>query len=67
MEKLAQGTKIKFDNGVIKGTGKVVGLATSEQPVIGYSYIIEPDDSISNEVYPYSHFVCFGIHLEKIT
>ena len=66
MEKtFTQNQKVSYDNGVIKGTGKIVGIATNPQTIIGRSYIIEPDISISNETYPYTHFVCFEIHLKE--
>lgn len=75
---LKQGTRVEFNidySGVtnstnncgIKGTGKVVGIATSGAPVIGRSVIIEPDVLISSETYPFTHFVAFeGIHLKII-
>jgi len=57
---LKQGTKVKFNSASsIEGTGKIVGIASNGAPVIGRSYIIEPDQSISNETYPYSHFILF--------
>lgn len=61
-----QDQKVEFDNGVIKGIGKIVGIATTPQAVIGRSYIIEPDVPIKNETYPYSHFVCFEVHLKPV-
>lgn len=66
MKKLTQGTKVKFHIGDFKGTGKVVGLSINEQPIIGVGYIIEPDESIENDTYPYSHFICFAIYLKEI-
>lgn len=59
-----QDQKVIFDNGVIKGTGKVVGVANSAQAVIGHSYIIEPDSPIKNQTYPFTHFVCFEVHMK---
>jgi hypothetical protein len=62
-----QNQKIEFNiPGVKKGTGKVVGCAQNGSPIIGKAYIIEPDTSIANETYPFSHFVCFESHLKSI-
>jgi hypothetical protein len=63
--KYSQDQRVAFNNGVIKGTGKVVGVALSEQPIIGTTFIIEPDEPISNSTYPYTHFVCAELHLKE--
>jgi hypothetical protein len=57
MGELKQDQKVSFDVADIKGTGKIVGKALTEQPIIGITYIIEPDEPIRNEVYDYTHFV----------
>lgn len=62
--KMKQGQKIKFDTGTIKGTGKIVGKAMNELPIIGATWIIEPDKPI--ETYEYSHFVLNETQFEKI-
>lgn len=67
MEDLKQGQRISFNIDSLKGTGKVVGVATIGNVIIGKSYIIEPDQSIANSMYPYSHFVAFEVHLTKIS
>lgn len=59
-----QDQKVNYDNGTIKGVGKIVGMVRNPLSVVGRSYIIEPEVSIKNDTYPYSHFVCFDIHLE---
>jgi hypothetical protein len=67
LPKLQQGQKIEFkitDN--LCGTGKIIGIATSGQPVIGITYIIEPDIDISNTEYPYTHFACSEIFIKPI-
>lgn len=57
---LKQNTIIYYDiDGKLKGYGKIVGHATIDQPIIGSSYIIEPEISITNPVYQYSHFVLY--------
>lgn len=67
-KKLKCGTKVKFfPTNEIKGTGKIVGIATNSEVIIGANYIIEPDDNIMNSIYPYSHFVCPEILFEVIT
>lgn len=69
--KYKQDQKVEFNvDGSVKGTGKVVGLATNGDHIIGLSYIIEPDDisktGVSYDIYPYSHFVCWEMHLKSI-
>lgn len=47
---------VKFDNGLISGYGKIVGVATTEFPVIGRVYLIEVHSSspiLPNETYPF--------------
>ncbi len=66
MDILKQGTRVKFKIADLNGEGTIVGVSTNPQPVIGSSYIIDPDVSIRNEVYDYSHFVAFGCQLEVI-
>lgn len=50
----------------LKGTGKIVGIAITGVPILGKSYIVEPDISISNDEYPYSHFVVFESFIKTI-
>jgi hypothetical protein len=60
MSDLKQNTLIYYDiNGTLKGYGKIVGQSTISQVFIGAGYIIEPENSITNAAYPYSHFVLF--------
>ncbi len=66
MRKFAQGQKVSYQIGNLSGTGKVVGMALTEQPVIGGTYIIEPDEPISNEAYEFSHFVAQEIYLKAL-
>jgi hypothetical protein len=63
---LKQGTRVEFDVQTLKGNGTVVGISTTEQPIIGCSYIIEPDESIRSETYDYTHFVAWGTQLKEI-
>lgn len=66
MEQLKQGQRVRFKIDSLSGTGKVVGVATVEHPIIGSSYIIEPDEPINSVVYDYSHFVAWDIQLTLI-
>ena len=66
-EKILFGTKVKYQpEPTVVGVDKIVGLATNGDPLIGLSYIIEPEQSILNKTYPYSHFVCPEISLKEI-
>ena len=62
--KYAQGSRVEYNNGVIKGYGIVVGYALTEQMVIGSTAIIEDcSGNIPNTQYPFTHFVCAEVHL----
>lgn len=63
---LKQGQRVEFHIGELKGKGKVVGKSVSEQPIIGGTYIIEPDENIRNDTYDYTHFVLPEISLKLI-
>jgi len=65
-KELKQGQRVKFHIGDLIGEGKIVGKALQEQMIIGGTYIIEPDQSIRNEVYDYTHFVAQEIQFELI-
>jgi hypothetical protein len=63
MENLKQGTRVEFDIQSFKGKGTIVGVATIGQPIIGKSYIIEPDE----KVYDYTHFVAWECQFKVIS
>ena len=67
--KFRQDERVMFDNGVQKGAGKIMGVATTELPVLGCSYIIEPDDPVSAGIevacYPFKCFVVAECHLRS--
>ena len=63
---LKQGQKVHYDCSGVKGTGKIVGIASNGVPLVGKTYIIEPDEPFNNEVYPYTHFVCPELYLTII-
>ena len=56
---LKQNQRVVFEIGDLRGVGRIVGKAVTEMPIIGASYIIEPDESILSTTYPYSHFTAF--------
>ena len=62
-KELKQDQRVKFHIGDLTGEGKIVGKALEELPIIGGTYIIEPDQPIKNEVYDYTHFVAQEIQL----
>jgi hypothetical protein len=66
MENLKQGTRVEFDVQSFKGKGTIVGVATNGSPIIGKSYIIEPDEKLQSEVYDYTHFVAFESQFKVI-
>ncbi len=63
---LKQGQRVSFKIYGLTGTGKIVGKAIVEQPIIGATYIIEPDKSIRNKTYDYTHFIATENQLELI-
>jgi len=68
-DRLKQGQRVQYfidSVNPLQGEGTVVGVASNVAPIIGRSYIIEPDKPISNEVYDYSHFIAWEFQLTKI-
>jgi hypothetical protein len=53
LETLEQGQRVKFtfDNGETIHTGKICGISSNSLPVMGKTYIVEPDNKIGD----YSH------------
>lgn len=66
MENLKQGTRVEYDVQTLKGKGTIVGMSVNELPIIGATYIIEPDEPIQNEVYDYTHFAVPMVCLKVI-
>ena len=56
---LKQGQRVEYNVENLHGFGKITGKASNGVPILGISYIIEPEIPLDPEVYPYSHFVCF--------
>jgi hypothetical protein len=62
--KLEQDLIVAYNNGVISGIGRIKGIAITEQPYIGATYIIEDVSKfIPNDTYPYTHLVMAEIHI----
>lgn len=60
------GEVVEYDNGQMKGRGKIVGAATTPMAAIGSLMIVEDlSGNIPNEEYPYTHFACNECHLKK--
>ena len=66
MEKFKQDQRVHFEMGNIVGDGKIVGLISNEAPILGHRYIVEPDQPINNEIYPYTHFAIYQNQLKTI-
>lgn len=58
---------VEYDNGVMKGRGRILGVAVSPGPVIGASMIVEDmSHNIPTDEYPFTHFTVFECHLKKV-
>ena len=61
---------VTFDNGVIKGHGVVLGVATTGHAVIGSIYMIEVYESLGvilpNDEYPYTVIPMTECHIQSI-
>lgn len=66
--KYAANEIVEYDLDMVKGTGKIVGIATSELPVIGYTYIVEDlSGNFPSKLYPYTHLAVPGSLLKVRT
>ena len=63
---LEMGTRVHYKIGNLSGDGKIVGLVSTILPILGFTYIIDPDEAIRNSHYNYSHFAAFGSQLTLI-
>lgn len=50
---LKQGQRIEFNINELHGYGIIVGKSLVDLPIVGGTYIIEPDESITSEEYPF--------------
>jgi hypothetical protein len=66
MEELKQGTRVKYHEQLLIGTGKIVGVVTNDMPLTGRLYIVEPDEKVISEIYHYSNIAVFESNLEVI-
>jgi hypothetical protein len=66
-EKYQEGQIVKFNNGFVKGIGKIRGIATIAQPVIGINYIVERyGTNLQDKDYPYSCITVFECHIQGL-
>ncbi len=63
---LKQDDKVSFNNTIIKGTGIIMGIATNGDCLFGQTYIIKPDERISNEVYDFECCCMPELYLKRI-
>lgn len=54
---------VEFDYQSIKGYGRVCGLSTTKQPIIGVGYILELLQEIPG--YEYTHIVVFDNYMKE--
>lgn len=59
-----ENTEVSFDCQGLNGIGKISGIS-SELPIVGFLYIIETKEKIS-ESYPYKSFVCPACYIKKL-
>ncbi len=63
---LEQDERISYKMGKFEGTGKVVGVATNGDQILGQSYIIEPDVVVTSEKYKFTHFCMYECYMKRI-
>jgi hypothetical protein len=62
-----EGMAVLFDTGDVYGVGKVRGISTIAQPVIGRGIIIEiVKSNVEWKDYPFSHFSCFEHQIKDL-
>jgi hypothetical protein len=64
-----QNDVVVYDDGVTRGTGKIVGIAGNGQPVVGRTFIIEHLDGkpgIPNDTYPFTHRALMEVHIKGL-
>jgi hypothetical protein len=69
MYKFKDQQQVKFYNGAIKGTGKIVGVATNSFPILGNIFMIDvytSDVVVPNDTYPFGVIVMAECHIEQI-
>lgn len=69
--KFTDGQRVKFDNGVVTGTGYIIGACNTGQPFIGINYMIEVNIGacsikLPNDEYPFTVIPMFECHIEKV-
>lgn len=62
-----QNDRVYYDANGLKGEGLIVGTCMAMLPVLGKNYIIQDlSGNLPNEVYPFTHFACFEVWLQKV-
>lgn len=63
-----EGQIVEFDNGRVKGIGRIRGIATIEMPVVGHTWIVEVIrcDSDALDAYEYSCIPMLECHIKPI-
>jgi len=56
---------VHFDYHPITGVGKIKGVAVTEMPVVGVTYIVDIGETF-DETYPYTSVAIPEIHLTKL-
>jgi len=65
--KFHKGEIVTYNNGVHKGYGQVLGVASTEMAVIGCLYILQDmSHTIECELYPFDCFACQECHITKV-
>lgn len=66
MAKLKFNEKVTYDNGIFKGNGLVLGIATLDNPLMGCGYIIKDlSNNFPNKEYKYDTFIVYETHLNN--
>lgn len=61
------GDTVRYDTGLMKGEGVVVGVATVPLATVGASIIVEDlSGNLPREDYPFRIFICFESQLERV-
>lgn len=64
----SEDTHVVFDNGVVRGTGYIRGVALQPSPLIGATYIVEAETcNMNKDTYPYTCLGIFACHLSVLT
>jgi hypothetical protein len=59
---------VMFDNGEVRGHGRIVGCVNTEMPIIGRTYMVKVEEAegIDPETYPFDTIAVAKIHLAPL-